>query len=879
MSFWLRLSNVFRGERLNREIDEELEAHVADAVAEGRNEAEARRALGAALRLREESRDLRLLPWLDSLRADAVLGWRQIRKRKVASAAAILSLGLAIGSCTAAFRIIDALLLRPLPVERPGELYALTRTGFGFDGKFDVSYAWAYPSFQLMSKAVRGQAELLALGYVERVDLTYSTDGEMEKANIQYVSGRMFPSYGLRPAVGRLFSGNEDNMAQPQPFAVLSYDYWSRRFGRDRGVVGRQLRIGEKVYEIVGVCGESFTGTEPGRVTGVFLPATMYAGAREEGWTWLRTMVRIPPGQALGPIRDRLAASSRAFEENRAKGFEGITRANIQRYLDRTVGLQPAWAGLSNLQLEYRRALGAMAVLVLLVLLIACANVANLMTAQAASRAREMALRVSIGAGRGRLVQLVLVESGLIAVLAALTGGAFATWAAPFVVGRINRADNPARLDMPADWRVMAFAFALTLLVTGLFGLAPALRASGVKPAAVLKGGSDPHSRRRLIHGLIALQVTFCFVVLFVSGLFVETFRLLSERPTGFAAERLLVVYATPKQPQPPAVWDELARQLRTVPGIDAVASSAWPLLDGMAWNNFVSVHGGPPSSELAYFLAVSPGWMETMKIAFLEGSDFRPDAASPGTAIVNETFVKTFLPGERALGQTFLKFRDRFQIAGIVRDTPYKGLRGPVLPLVFVPQHELDKDGQLMPIRQMAFLVRTQSDRPFALAGSLRSEMRRLRPDFRVTNIRTQQELIEGQTLRERLLALLAVFFTVVALLLAGVGLYGVLDYSVLQRRREIGIRMAIGAQAADIGRLVTSVSSRMLLAGSAAGIVLGLISSRTMESLFYGVKATDPRMLLLPWLVIAGTSIIAAVPAVIRAVRTDPVTSLRME
>ncbi|MGJ5819236.1 ADOP family duplicated permease [Paludibaculum fermentans] len=879
MSLWTRITNVFRGDGLNREIDEELEGHVADAVAEGRNEGEARRALGAKLRIREESRDLRLLPWLDSLRADAVLGWRQISKRRIASASAILSLGLAIGACTAAFRIIDALLLRPLPVERPEELHALTRTGFGFDGKFDVFYAWAYPSFRLMSDAVRGQAELLALGFVERVDLTYSTDEEMEKANVQYVSGRMFPSFGLRPAVGRLFSGREDDMAQPQPYAVLSFDYWTRRFGRDPGVVGRRLQIGEKVYEIVGVSGEAFTGTEPGMVTGVFLPAAMHTGAKEEGWTWLRTLVRIPPGRALGPVREKLAATSRAFEENRAKGFQGITRANIQRYLDRTVGLRPAWTGLSNLQEEYRRALGAMAVLVILVLLIACANVANLMTAQAAARAREMALRVSIGAGRGRLVQLVLVESGLIAVLAALAGGAFATWAAPFVVGRINRADNPAHLDMPADWRVLAFAFGLTLLVTCLFGLAPALRASGVKPASVLKGGADPHLRRRLMHGLIALQVGFCFVVLFVSGLFVETFRRLSERPMGFAPGRLLVVYATPKQRQLPAVWEELARQLGTTPGVEAVATSSWPLLDGMSWNNFLSVHGGPPSSVLAYFLAVSPGWMDTMKIPLVDGSDFRPDATSPGIAIVNETFVKTFFPGERAVGQTFLKFRDQFQITGVVRDTPYKGLRGPALPMVFVPQHELDQQGLLMPIRSMAFVVRTKSEQPLALAGTLRSEIRRLRPDFRVTNIRTQQELIDGQTLRERLLALLAVFFTVVALLLAGVGLYGVLDYSVLQRRREIGIRMAIGARAGDIGRLVTSASLRMVLAGSVAGVGLGLGAARWVESLLYEVKASDPRMLALPCVVIVATALAAALPAVIRAVRVDPVTSLRME
>ncbi|QOY89954.1 ADOP family duplicated permease [Paludibaculum fermentans] len=879
MSFWLRLSNVFRGERLNREIDEELEAHVADAVAEGRNVADARRALGAALRLREESRDLRLLPWLDSLRADAVLGWRQIRKRKVASAAAILSLGLAMGACTAAFRIIDALLFRPLPVAHPEELYALQRSGFGFTGKFETDDGWAYPAFRLMAEAVRGRAELLALGSVERVDVSFASEDDIEKANVQYVSGRMFVSFGLRPAVGRLFGGAEDDLSQPQPYAVLSHHYWTQRFGGAADVVGRKVRIGTKVFEIVGVSGQGFTGTEPGSEAGIFLPVTMHTGAREAGWTWMRTLVRIPPGTAPEQIVARVAAVSRAFEENRAKGYRGLTPASIQRFLDRKVEIRPVWAGVSSLQKEYRRALQAMAVLVALVLLIACANVANLLAAQAAARAREMALRVSIGAGRGRLVQLVLVESGLMAILAAAAGGAFAAWAAPFVVSHINLPDDPAQLAMPVDWRVTGFAFALTVLVACLFGLAPALRASGVQPASALKGGSDPHSRRRLMYGLIALQVTFCFVVLFVSGLFVETFHKLSERPMGFVPDGLLVVDATPKQPQLPVVWEELTGRIRALPGVESAATSCWPLIGAIGWNGFVSVHNGPPSSVPAYMLAVSPGWLETMKIPLLDGSDFRPDAVAPGVAIVNETFVKTFFPGERALGQTFRRVSDQFQIVGIVRDTPYQGLRAPTPPLAFFPQHELDKKGELRPVRSMSFLVRVKGDAPLGLAPALRAELARARPDFRVTNVRTFQEILDGQTLQERLLALLALFFTVVALLLAGVGLYGVLDYSVLQRRKEIGIRMAIGARVGDIGRLVTGATLRMVLAGSAAGVGLGLGAARWIESLLFEVKASDPRMLVLPWLVIVVTALVASMPAVVRAVRTDPAKTLRAD
>jgi hypothetical protein len=267
-----------------------------------------------------------------------------------------------------------------------------------------------------------------------------------------------------------------------------------------------------------------------------------------------------------------------------------------------------------------------------LVLLIACANVANLMTAQAAARAREMALRVSIGAGRWRLVQLVLVESAILAFLAAAIGALFAWWSAPLVVSMINPPDDPARLALPADWRVLGFGFALTIAVALLFGLTPALRASAVKPASALKGGEDPHSRRRGMHALIAAQVAFCFLVLFVAGLFAVTFDRLSKQPTGFSAERILTLDAVAKPAQPPVFWNQVAEHLRTVPGVERVALAGWPLLSGNGWNDSVSIDGGPPSDDLAYFLKVSPGWTETMKIPFIDGRDFRAnDADSVG--------------------------------------------------------------------------------------------------------------------------------------------------------------------------------------------------------------------------------------------------------
>jgi predicted permease len=561
MSFWSRIGNVLRGERLSREIDEEFEAHIQEAIAQGRGPAEARQAFGSALRQREDSRDVRVVAWLDSVRADAVFGWRQLMKRKATSTAAILSLALGMGACTAAFRLIDAVLLRPLPVANPERLYAVSRQEFRLaaDGQAHIYDGWAYPAFRLMRAAVKDQAELIAVSGIDRADLTYASDQETEKAHVQYVSGWMFGSFGLRPVLGRLLTENDDRQPGAHPYAVLSEDYWAHRFARDPKVVGRTFRMEKRLYEIVGVCAGPFTGTETGFVTDIFVPTMMNPAVDRADSTWHGTLARLKPGIAVEPERAKLDAVARAFEAERAKGWAGMSKQSIDDWLKQKVVLQPGGAGLSAVQKYYRRPLVALGVLVALVLMIACANVANLMTAQAAARAREMALRVSIGAGRWRLVQLVLVEGALIGFLGASAGALFAWWAAPFVVGMLNPLGDPVRLYLPADWRVLGFGLALTLGVTLLFGLAPALRASAVKPAKALKGGEDPHSRRRLMHALVAVQAAFCFLVLYAAGLLVATFERLSQQSTGLSAERLLTLDTVTASPQPPVFWDQVA--------------------------------------------------------------------------------------------------------------------------------------------------------------------------------------------------------------------------------------------------------------------------------------------------------------------------------
>jgi putative ABC transport system permease protein len=876
MSFWSRITNVVRTDGLSREIEEELQSHIAEAIAHGRDPAEARRAFGPALLRREESRDIRVMAWLDSLRADAIFGWRQLCKRKATSAAAVLSLALAIGACTSAFRLIDAMMLRPLPVAGADRMYSVARRGLGPSGDFRTSESCEYPLFRQLREVARDQAELIAVSYSDRAELTFRSDEEMERPYREYVSGWMFGVFGIQPAAGRLFTENDDRTPGAHPYAVISYDYWSRRFGRDPKAVGAKFRMGRTLYEIVGVAAQGFTGTEPGTFVDVFVPTMMHEGVTHSDWSWFRALAILKPGVPAEPLRAKLDAVLRAFQEDRAKGWTSQTKLFLDRFLNQTLVLEPAPSGVSSVQTAYRTSLIVLGVLVALVLLIACANVANLMTAQAAARAREMALRVSIGAGRWRLIQMVLVESAWVGFLAAAIGGIFAWWAAPFVVDRINPPDNPARLALPADWRVLLFGLALALTVTFLFGLVPALRASSVKPALALKGGDDPHSRRRLMHGLIAAQVAFCLVVHFAAGLFVATFDRLAHQPTGISPERLLALETTAQRPQPDAVWEQTVEHLRTIPGVESAALSGFPLLGGNGWNGFIWVNHAP-TEVLAYFMSVSPGWIGTMGIRQMDGRDVRPGETYPNIAIVNESFARQCFGGANPIGKWFEKengsgrSRDLFQVVGLVRDARYRNMREPLTPTAYVPFPSTRSSG--------AFVVRTAAQNPLAMASILRRAVPEARPELRVSNIRTQQELVAQSTVRERLLATLALFFAMVALLLAGIGLYGVLDYSVLQRRREIGIRMAIGAPAGDIARRVTADVFLMVGLGGVAGIMAGMASVRYIRALLYEVKPGDPSMLLIPSLTILAAALLAALPAVVHAVRIDPVAMLRSE
>jgi predicted permease len=664
MSWIGRFTNLFRRGRLDEEIAEELGSHVEEAIEQGRSAEEARKAFGNALLQRERSRDIKLLPWLESLASDAVFGWRQLGKRSAVSAAAILSLALAIGATTAAFRLVDAVLLRTLPVAHPDRLFNLAATYIDRDGRPDYHDDFDYPTFRQYGEAVADRADLMVIGLSARQDAVFGSGTETERVYRQYVSGNVFSVFGLQPALGRLLAPHDDLIPGGHPVAVLSYDYWTRRFARDPNVLSKTFRMGNDHFHVVGVAPQGFIGTEPGAVTDVFMPAMMNAEAiNNPGWSWFRIWVHPKTGFSAEQVRQPLQAYFLREHQERLKGFLSDTpKPLIDAYLGEKLLLRPAASGASDVQRQYRRPLLILSAFVALILLIACANVGNLLTAQATSRAREMALRVSIGAGRRRLVQLVLVESALLAAMASALGTIFASWSAPLVVSMLHVPEDPVRLVLDSGWQGLTFTITLASLVAVLFGLVPALRASGVKPISALRGDDDPHSGRRWMSGLLVAEIAFCVLVQFVAGLFVLSFQRLLTHPLGFSAEHVLIMDSSASKEQPLQVWMQIAERLRDTPGVQSVALAGWPLLSRNRWTTEVRVPGHAIKPRSPYVLDVSPDFFETMRIGQINGRDFRPGDLPPrlsssgqavtGAGVVNEAFARAYFQRAESSGQ-----------------------------------------------------------------------------------------------------------------------------------------------------------------------------------------------------------------------------------
>ena len=890
MSLWSRLTNVFRTSHIEGELDEELRFHVEERVrermAEGMSresaERQVRRRFGNPLRLREESRDVKLLPWLDSMIRDVRLGARMLRRNAVVTGTAVASLSLALGACLAAFSLLDALILRPLPVPRPDQLIYLAFPTYAPERP--EADTFNDPIFVGLREASREHADLFAMSTQVMRPVTFAeAGGEKEQVRTQYVSGDAFNRLGVGAAVGRVLTGQDDVTPGAHPVAIVSHAFWMRRFGGDPAAVGRWFSLEGVQFQIVGVTEPRFAGIEPGRPTDLWMPYAMY-NPRAFGnfqFNWFRILGRVHENSRVERAQSVLHAAFTNLRRQYAPREFGPSASpeRLARFLETPLYVRSAANGPSPLRRQFERPLWILVSIAALVLLIAGSNVANLYLARTAARQREMALRLSIGSGRGRLFQQLIIESALVAGAACALGLFFAAAAAPVVVGMLAPPGDPVHLELRFDWRLLAAAGGLTLLTTSVFGVVPALCASGVAPITALKTGDGrTGTRAGLMRPFVVIQVAFGLIVLFVGSLLVQSFTRLSAVNPGFAASDVLLLSVEPVRkmdpPQHRAALLEVLDRLRTVPRVQSASAAEFNPI-GRAWTYYVRVPGTGNETIEVTVAPVAWGFFETMNIPLVTGRTFSRSDMDPGNTpriVVNDAFARRYFGSGAAVGRSL---EARFgpndaggahQIVGVVADTKYD-LRKPAEPTIYIP---LRTNGTIQ--------VRAGGDSA-ALRSRLREEVRAANRSFRVTSITSQSAVIEQTLLRERLLALLSGFFAAVGLVLAAVGLYGVLSYSVVRRTREIGIRVALGARQFNVVRAVLADAGSAALVGAACGLLGGVYLSRFVEVLLFDVTPLEFSSLALPLgLLLLSVLLAAALPAW-RVARVDPVIALRDE
>jgi putative ABC transport system permease protein len=841
--------------------------------------------------MRYAIRDIRLFPRLESILRDVVFAVRLWRRNKMVTGAALVSLALAVGACTAAFSLIDALILRTLPVDEPRSLVyvALRAPADNRDG-----LSFNYPLFREMRAAGGSQVRLFALSDQDQREAVIDGNGQAEKVYGQWVSGDTFSILGVKPALGRLLSAADDINPGQHPVAVLSYDFWTRRFGRNPDVLGRWITIREKPLQIVGVAASGFTGVEPGIMTDLWAPTMMWdEGAISDPHTrWFQIWGRMQAGVAEEQARTVLQTIYTTFAREQVAGRSEEAPDRRNRILNTRVHLRSAATGPSGLREDFARALWVLGAIAALVLLIASMNVASLLVARAAAREREMALRASIGAGRGRLIQQALIESGLLALTSCALGALLSAAATPQLVSMISRSTAAVRLDVQPDWHVFVFLGALSILMTVLFGLAPALHASAASPSDALRSGGGRHATMRAgaFRPLVVGQIAFSFIVLFVGSLCLASFAKLIRVDLGFEANNLVLVDVTASpigQDGDPdedentgprlAAWIALLERLEHIPGIDAASFSRWSLFVGSGRNKSVRIPGQPVDAYMPWYLQVSPGFLRTMRIPIVAGRDLEWRDARPelgAAVIVNESFARRYFPGESAVGKRFFRIDGGStlvaqEVIGIARDAKYTSLREPAPPTVYEPYR---------PGNAAVIQVRTRLDMG-ALAAALRAEVPRAHAALRIADITSQSTLVDNHVVRDRALAVLSAFFSLVALVLVVVGVYGLLSYTVLQRTREIGIRLALGAQPKQIvGSMVWGVGGM-----TAAGLVIGgggaALVSRFMTALLFEVTGEDMWSIAAPLVCLPAACALAAMIPARRAARIAPSSALSVE
>jgi putative ABC transport system permease protein len=818
---------------------------------------------------------------------DLRFGARLLRKNSGFATVAILSLALGIGANTAIFQLLDAVRLRTLPVKDPQQLVRvkIADTPHCCVGDFYSRNADLTGGlWNRLREQQQGFSSIAAWSPARR-DL--GQGGEARYADTLMVSGEFFNVLGVKPDLGRLISPPDDYRGCGAQGAVLSYSFWQREFGGNPSVLGSKLTLNGRPFQIIGVTPASFYGVDVGQKFDVAIPICSEPVFSTKGslmdsadsW-WIATIARLKPGWTIERASAQLAAVSPGiFAATVPGGYDGLQKKD---YLSFRLQAMTAATGVSDLRRDYEDPLWLLLALSGLVLLIACANLANLMLTRASVRQREMALRLTLGASRSRLIRQLLAESLLLALLGTLAGAVLAQIVSRVLVAFLSTHDGQVFVELAPDWRVLGFAAALAILTCVLFGLAPAMQASRTDPGVVMKAGGrgTTAARDRLLlrRALVVSQVALSLVLLTGALLFVRTFRNLLTLDAGFEQDHILIAAFDFSPLKLPAARQmsykrELLARIQSIPGVSAAAETLVVPISRSGWDNNIDIPRGPQRQD-TMFNRVSPGYFHTMEIPLLAGRDFSDNDTpeSARVAIVNEAFVRKFMGGTNPLGKLFSdsgKPDDTYQIVGMVKD--YE-LREDNLPIAFVSFTQ--KNGP----QQLSTLM-IRSDQPLLpLISSIKRTANDISPSLVLTFNVLKTQIREG-LLREQLMATLSGFFGALATILAMVGLYGVISYMVVRRRNEIGVRMALGANRNDILVMVMKEAATLLIIGLVVGTALALAAGTAAASMLYGLKPSDPLTL---GTAITGMVVVAIVASLLPAQRAStvhPMDALREE
>jgi macrolide transport system ATP-binding/permease protein len=864
---------------LDQDIDERRDA---GASAQQARDA-AKRAFGSVSLAIEDTRAVWHFAWIERVWQDATYALRLMRRSPGFTTVVVLSLALGIGANSAIFSVMDVVLLKSLPVKHPEQLYMLIPAGSKGFGAF------SYPGFDTLRRA--NQAFSDTFNYSEGDTWNVIAAGHAELTNGASVTGNYFSALGIEPMAGRLIVESDD-VPSAARVAVISYRLWQQRFGLDPGAIGTVIRVNNAPVTIVGVAPPAFSGLSVGYPNDIWMPMAINPLTSSNSTWWLLAMGRLKPGVTEAQARASLDLATPIVRQTM-----GVSDDQASGRFAR-IDMTSAAGGLSPLSKEYEVPLYILMIVVGLVLLIACANVANLLLSRAKTRRREMAIRLALGGGRRRLLQQMLVESLLLATLAGALGLVIASWIKTALVGFFATQRTTFGLDLPLDARVLGFTLAVSLLTGILFGLMPALRATQLDPGNTLKeqtraASAGSGSRQPLTQALIVLQVALSLLLLTGAGLFLRTLQNLRHIDLGFEPEHVMQMTIEPglagydaTRVQP--LYRELLDRLNVTPGVIAASGMRFGMISGGYSGRNVFVPGAvpvpDPASPLdrnAAFNIVAPRFFETMGIT-LTGREFNAGdtAASPKVAIVNEKLARHLFGTDAVIGRRIgfdAKAPGDYEIVGVVHDTKYFRLRGDSPRAAFVAIAQAGPSAATL--ERLTIAVRTAAD-PASMAGTMQRTIQGIAPDVPIRgDIRTLRATIDATLGRERLLATLSTLFGALALLLACIGLYGVMSYAVVRRTTEIGIRMALGAHRRDVLQMILRDSTWLVAAGLITGLIAALLTARLVESQLFALNPTDPATLGIACAILITAAAIAALLPAWRAARVDPMIALRHE